>query len=165
MPMVYTSSLATPGNSACSGTPNTETCTFSIRPAAAVPARNVLLQAAYVIGKGAGLTAISGIVFRIIRATTATVTTGGVATTPNPKDAGMAAATATAVTGATTISSTGRTNHVIFGCGAAGPGGWVAPNPDSVVALLSASTVPSADIVAASGTASLNYEFSAEHME
>ena len=165
MPMCYTSSLATPGNSACSGTPGTETDTFSIRPASAVPARNVIVQAAYVIGKAAGLTAISGIVFRIIRATTASVTTGGVATTPNPKDAGMQAATATAVTGLTTISSTGRTNHVIFGCGAAGPGGWVAPNPDSTVVVTPASTVPSIDLVAASGTPSLNYEFSCEHQE
>jgi hypothetical protein len=164
-PMCYTASLATPGNSACSGTPNTEVCTYSIRPAAAVPAASVLLQAVYVIGKGAGLTAISGISFRLIRCTTATVTTGGVATTPNPKDAGMQAATATAVTGATTISSTGRTNHVIFGCGAAGPGGYVAPNPDSVLAVRPASTVPSIDITNQSGTASLNYEWSAEHQE
>jgi hypothetical protein len=165
MTMVYTSSLATPGNSACSGTPNTETDAIFLRPAAAVPARNVLLQAAYVLGKGAGLTAISGIVFRIMRATTSTVSTGGVATTPQPKDAGMAAATATAFTGATTPSSTGRTNHVVFGCGAAGPGGWVAPNPDSVIAVLSAATQPSLDLLAASGTAYLNYEFSIEHQE
>ena len=77
----------------------------------------------------------------------------------------MAAATAGSFTGATTPSSTGRTNHVMFGCGAAGPGGWVAPNPDSMIAVLSASTLPSLDLLAASGTASLNYEFSIEHQE
>lgn len=164
MPMVYTASLATPGNSSCSATPGTETDTISYKLAASNP-RGALVQAAYVIGKGAGLTAISGIVFRIIRATTATVTTGGTATTPNPKDVGMQAATATAVTNATTISSTGRTNHVLFGCGAAGPGGWVAPNPDSMVTLQPAGTAASVDLLAASGTASLNYEFSVEHQE
>ncbi len=168
MPMCYTASLATPGNSACNVTPGTENSTISYRTAAAVSGtgiRAINLQAVYVIGKGAGLTAISGISFRIIRCTTATVTTGGVATTPNPKDSGMAAATATAVTGATTISSTGRTNHVLFGCGAAGPGGWVAPNPDSLINLLCVTTAASLDVTAQSGTASLNYEFSAEHQE
>lgn len=162
MPMVYTSSLATPGNSTCSGTPGTEVGTIMLKPAAAVPARNVMLQAVYVIGKGAGLTAISGISFRIMRATTAS--TAGTATTPAPKDAGMQAATAVAATGQT-ISSTGRTNHVVFGCGAAGPGGWVAPNPDSVITVTSAATQPSVDVLNTSGTASLNYEFSAEHAE
>src|SRR5437899_797308 len=162
MPMCYTSSLATPGNSACSGTPNTEVGTIMLKPAAAVPARNIMLQAAYVIGKGAGLTAISGISFRIIRCTTAS--TAGTATTPNPKDAGMQAATAVAATGQT-ISSTGRTNHVVFGCGAAGPGGWVAPNPDSVVSVTSAATQPSVDLVSASATSSLIYDLSVDHHE
>lgn len=160
--MCYTSSLGTPGNSATSGTPNTEVGTIMLKPAAAVPARNIMLQAVYVGGKGAGLTAISGISFRIIRCTTAS--TSGTATTPAPKDAGMQAATAVAATGQT-ISSTGRTNHVVFTCGAAGPGGWVAPNPDSVITVTSAATLPSLDVVNAAGTASLNYEFSAEHQE
>ena len=162
---IYTSSLGTPGNSACSGTPNTETDTISFTAAAASPWRAGWVQAAYVIGKGAGLTAISGIVFRIMRATTATATTGGTATTPRPKSTVAPAAATTAVTGATTPSSTGRTNHVIFGCGAAGPGGWVAPNPDSVIEVAPATTAPSVDLLAASGTASLNYEFSVEHTE
>lgn len=162
MPMVYTSSLATPGNSTTSVTPGTETNAIYLKPAAAVPARNIMLQAAYVIGKAAALTAISGIVFRIMRATTAS--TSGTATTPAPKDPGMQAATAIGSTGGTT-SSTGRTNHVIFGCGAAGPGGWVAPNADSVIVVTPASTQPSVDLLAASGTASLSYEFSAEHAE
>lgn len=162
MPMVYTSSLATPGVSTTSGTGNTETGAIMLKPAAAVPARNVAFQAVYVIGRASALTTISGIVFRIIRATTAS--TAGTATTPNPKDAGQQAATAVAATGQT-ISSTGRTNHVVFGCGAAGPGGWVAPNPDSVVLVTSAATQPSVDLVATSATSSLTYEFSVEHME
>lgn len=160
MPMIYTSSLATPGTSACSGTPNTETGAIGLKTAA--NGSLIGLQACYVIGRGAGLTAISGIVFRITRATTAF--TAGTATTPNPKDIGMQAATAVGATGQT-ISSTGRTNHVIFGCGAAGPGGWVAPNPDSTINIRPAATAPGVELLAASATASLNYEFSVEHYE
>jgi hypothetical protein len=160
--MCYTTSLATPGVSTCSGTPNTETDAIYLKPASAVPARNVMLQAAYVVGRGTNLTSISGIVFRIMRVTTAS--TVGTAATPSPKDAGMQAATAVCSTGGT-ISATGRTNHVIFGCGAAGPGGWVAPNPDSMVTVTSAATQPSVDLLAASATASLTYEFSVEHQE
>lgn len=160
---VYTSSLATPGISTCSATPNTETGAISFKPAIVLPARTAMLQAVYVVGRGAALTAISGIVFRICRMTTAS--TAGTSTTPNPKDTNGPAATTTAVTGQT-ISSTGRTNHVIFGCGAAGPGGWVAPNPDSCVGIVPVvTTAPSVDVVAASATASLTYEFSAEHTE
>lgn len=163
MPMVYTSSLATPGVSTCSGSANTETGAISLKPPVTLPARTIYLQAAYVIGRATALTTISGIVFRIITATTAS--TGGTATTPNPKDTAMAVATAGAVTGQT-ISTTGRKNHVIFGCGAAGPGGWVAPNPDSMVVQPAVvTTAPSVDLVAASATASLTYEFSVEHQE
>lgn len=163
MPMVYTASLATPGVSTCSGTPNTETGTISYKPPVTLPSRTIYFQAAYVIGRASALTTISGIVFRVIRVTTAS--TSGTATTPNPKDTGMQACTTTCVTGQT-ISSTGRTNHVIFGCGAAGPGGWVAPNPDSMIVQPGVvTTAPSIDLVAASATASLTYEFSTEHQE
>jgi len=160
---VYTSSLATPGVSTCSATPNTETGAISFKPPITLPARIGSLQGVYVIGRANALTAISGIVFRICRMTTAS--TAGTGTTPNPKDKDAPAATMTAVTGQT-ISATGRTNHVIFGCGAAGPGGWVAPNPDSCVMIVPVvTTAPSVDVVAASATASLTYEFSAEHTE
>lgn len=159
---VYTSSLATPGVTT-GGSANTEVGVISYKPPTTLPARVGGLQAVYVVGRGAGLTAISGLVFRIIRCTTAS--TGGTATTPNPKDPASPAATVTAVTGQT-ISTTGRTNHVIFGCGAAGPGGWVAPNPDSNVMIIpTVTTAPSVDVVEASATASLTFEFSSEHYE
>lgn len=162
MPMVYTSALATPGNSATSATPGTETNAIYLKPASAVPARVLALMQATLIGKGAGLTAISGIVGRVIRCTTAS--TSGTATTPNPKDAGFQAATATASTGGTT-STTGRSNHMIFGCGATSLGQWSALTPDNVLTVSPAATQPSIDLVVASGTASLNYEFSVEHSE
>src|ERR1700675_4212041 len=111
---VYTSSLATPGP-VTGAAANTEIGVISYKPPVILPARVGYFQAAYVVGRGAGLTAISGLVFRICRMTTAS--TAGTATTPNPKDQNAQAATLTAVTGQT-ISATGRTNHVIFGCGA-----------------------------------------------
>ncbi len=159
--LVFTSNLGTPGVSTCSGTPNTEVGTLSLKTAS--QGRNISLQSVYVIGRGAALTSISGIAFRVITGTTAS--TGGTSTTPAPKDViGYTAATAVAVTGQT-ITSTGRKNHVIFGCGACGPGGWVAPNPDSMIVITPNATAPSVDVLNASATASLTYEFSAEHCE
>lgn len=156
MPMVYSSSLATAGNLATNATPNTETDAFFLKAGV----RNAALQACYLMGKGAGLTAISGIIMRIIKFTTAS--TGGTGITPTPKDPGMQAAKATAAS-APTAGAT-RVNRITFGCGAAGPGGWVAPNPDSVE-LLEGGGALSIDGMSASGTASLNYELSFEHVE
>jgi hypothetical protein len=156
MPMVYSLSLATAGNVATNATPNTENETFFVKAGV----RNVALQSCYVIGKGAGLTAISGISFRVIKFTTAS--TAGTAITPTPKDPGMQAAKHTSAS-APTAGAT-RVNRLIFGCGAAGPGGWVAPNPDSVE-LLEGGGGLSIDLLNQSGTASLNFEWSAETVE
>ena len=156
MPMVYTLALATEANIATNGTANTETEVFFVKAGV----RNCALQAMYVIGKGAGLTAISGIVFRLIK--WATAATGGTGITATPKDPGMQAAKQTA--GSAPTAGTTRTNHVLFGCGAAGPGGWVAPNPDSVI-LMEGGGAFSIDALSASGTISLNFEFSAETVE
>jgi len=153
MPMVYTISLATAGNSTAT---TSETDTFFIKAGA----RNAALQAVYLIGKGAGLTAISGIAMRIIK--WATASTAGTAIVPTPKDPGMQAAKATSASAPTSGST--RTQHVVFGCGAAGPGGWVAPNPDSVI-LLEGGGAFSIDGMSFSGTASLNFEWSAEFVE
>ena len=154
--MVYTLALATEANIATNGTANTETEVFFVKAGV----RNCALQSMYVIGKGAGLTAISGIVFRIIK--WATASTSGTGITATPKDPGMQAAKQTAASAPT--AGTTRTNHVLFGCGAAGPGGWVAPNPDSVI-LMEGGGAFSTDALSASGTISLNFEFSAETVE
>ena len=156
---VYDISLATPGNTATNGTANTESPTFSIKAGAA----NVALQSMYVVGKGAGLTAISGIVHRLAHFSTAS--TAGTGVTPAPKDSrlqGVLTAKATVISGQTT--SAVRTNKVAFGCGAAGPGGWVAPNPDSLESLIASGT-DSLDAMNASGTVSLNFEWSGEICE
>lgn len=160
---VYTASLATPGVSTCSATPNTETGAISYKPPVILPARTGGLLGVYVSGRGTVLTSMSGIIFRVIRCTTAS--TGGTGTTPNPADTNAPACTTAAVTGQT-ISSTGRTNHIVFGCGATSGGGWTAPNPDAMIMIVPVvTTAPSVDLVAASATASLTYEFSAQHGE
>lgn len=154
--MVYSLSLATAGNLTTNATPNTETDAFFVKAGV----RNVALQSLQMLGKGAGLTAISGIIMRIIKFTTAS--TAGTGMTPTPKDPGMQAAKATAASRPTAGST--RVNRIITGCGAAGPGGWVAPNPDSVEMLEGGGGL-SIDGMDASGTASLAYEFSLEIQE
>lgn len=156
MPLVYTLSLATPGNLTTNATPNTETDAFFIKAGV----RNVGLQAVYVTGKGAGLTAISGIEFRMCKFTTAS--TAGTSMTPAPKDAGFQAAKHTSASRPTL--GTTRVNGHIFGCGAAGPGGYVVPNVDSPLTLEGGGGL-SIDMFDVSGTASLAYTFSAETFE
>ncbi len=156
MPMVYTISLATAGNLTTNATPNTETNAFFVKSGTG---RTAGIQAVYVVGKGAGLTSISGIAFRLVRF--ATASTSGTGMTPAPKDTGMQAAKCTSASRPTSGST--RTNRLVFGCGAAGPGGWVAPNVDSVET--NDTTAGSMDVLDVSGTASLTYEFSAELIE
>lgn len=162
MPFVYDISLATPGTVSTSGTANTEVATFSVKPGNAT----VGLQSMYATGRGSQLTSISGIVHRIVHF--ATASTSGTAITPTPKDSrliGTVSAKATVVSGQTLAANgSNRTNKVVFGHGAAGPGGWVAPNPDSLETLIAAGT-DSLDAINVSATASLTFEWSAEIAE
>jgi hypothetical protein len=114
-----------------------------------------------VIGKASQLTSISGICIRLMMVTTAS--TGGSAAVASPKKVGGLAATQTPLYNQT-ISSTGRTNHGSFGCGAAGPGGWVCPNEDSMPEL-AGSSAGSIDTICVSGTASLTFEATQETCE
>lgn len=161
MPFIYSSQSAQIAtNFATSGTANTEVDQFFLKPGT----RNMAVQGLYVGGKGAGLTAISGIAYRFKRWGT-TASSGG-ALTPTPRDPGQQAAKATA--GAASAGVTPGTGGPTYigGCvsGAAGPGGWVAPNTDSVI-LLEGSANNSIDLFSASGTISLNFEFAVEHVE
>lgn len=156
MPMIYTVTLATAGNSATNATPGTETDNVFVKAGV----RNAALQACYMIGKAAGLTSISGIAARIVRFTTAS--TAGTGAGINAKDPGMQTAKFTSSTLPTAGAT--RSQQVIFGCGAAGPGGWVAPNPDSVIQMEGGGAL-SVDMMTASGTASLNHEWSLEVVE
>jgi len=157
--MVYTLSLATAGNLTTNGTANTETETLFIKPGT----RTCWLQSMLVQGKGAGLSLISGIIFRVIKWGTAS--TAGTAITPSPKDPGYQAAKHTAASRPT--SGTTRTNRMTFGCGAAGPGGFVAGYgaPTDSMETAEGGAANSISVMDASGTISLAFEVSAEVIE
>lgn len=165
MPFVYSVTSIQQGVMTTSGTPNTEIDHTFHKPGV----RNMAIQALYVQGKGAGLTALSGIIFRLKKWTT-TSSSGGTSVTPTPHDEDAPACKATCGfgtsggTAAVTSGTGGPTYLGAIGCGAAGPGGWVAPNPDSVKSL-DGSDNRSIDLFSASGTASLSWEATIEHVE
>ncbi len=152
-------------NFTTSATPNTELEPFFLKPGA----RNIGVQRLQVQGKGAALTALSGIVYRLKKWFT-TSAAGGSAATPSPSDPGAQACKATAGLGTSggvavvTPGSGGPTLQALCGSGAAGPGGWVAANIDDMKSLEGSAT-QSMDLFVASGTASLNYEFQIDHVE
>lgn len=168
MPFIYAVDPAT--TIPTHATPNTEKDHLFIKPGT----RNVGIQAIYVHGKGAGLTAISGITFRLKKypstaAATGTGTALAAGTTLNPRDPGSQAAKASGAFSAASPSGitagTGTlATLVTIGCGAAGPGGWVAPNADSMHELEGSAT-QSMDLFDSSGTASLNFASSIEIVE
>ena len=160
MPMIY---AVVPGAiQTTNATPLTANDAFFVKPGAT---RNVALQSLYVVGRGAGLTAISGISFRGEKWTT-TASQLGTGITPTPKDPGMQVAKSTAAYSPSGVfpGTGGPLLFISIGCGAAGPGGWVAPNADSLQVAEAAAT-HSLDVFDVSGTASLNFEMSAEIIE
>lgn len=167
MPFVYNLQTKTQAeNYATSGTGNTEIDFAFIKPGAT---RAFSLIALRVQGKGAGLTALSGIAFRL-KQWTSTSSSGGTGSTPQPVDNRAPAAVTTAGFGtaggiAAVTSGTGGPNLVGgCGCGASGPGGWVAPNPDGAITLDGGAT-KSTDVFSSSGTISMNFEAQAEIQE
>lgn len=156
MPFVY--ATAPSANVSSNATPNTDTDHLRFLT---VAAKGAQLKALYLIGKAAALTAITGIGTRIIRLGTAS--TVGSAITPAPRGT-SGTASLTAFT-APTIGAT-PLQQLVVGCGAAGPGGWVAPDPDSQISLDAAGGANgNADLVSSSGTASMNFQYTIEHAE
>lgn len=167
MPFVYNvSSKSVAENYTTSGSANTEIDAAFFKPGATRVSNLIGFR---VQGKGAGLTALSGLAFRLKQWTT-TSSSSGTSITPAPVDNRAPAAVSTAAAGAgggtgAVTSGTGGPNIVCaVGCGASGPGGWVAPNPDAMLAL-DGNANKSTDVFSASGTVSLNYEFSADIQE
>jgi hypothetical protein len=153
-------------NLTTSSSVNTETDVYFLKPGATRP---VALVAMRVQGKGAGLTALSGIVGRIKQWTaSASTSTGGTSVTPTPKNNLAPACVATAgITSTATSTVTVGTTALYCGLasmGASGPGGWVAINPDDVPTLDGGAS-KSLDLVFSCPTASLNYEFSCDNTE
>jgi hypothetical protein len=122
------------------------------------------IQGLYYVGRGAGLVAISGIMLRVMK--TATIGTAGTAATPHPRDPAAQAAITTFTT-APTLGTGAVTSLLVVGCGAAGPGGWVSPNPDSNLLFAAGGTATHGVgyLVSGSGTASLNFDLTIEYSE
>ncbi len=159
MPFVYAVEGAPATPYATHATPNTEDPTLVLRQAT----RGVDVQALYVQGRGAALVAITGIGFRVRRWTTAG--SGGTAITPAPRRIGTTAATTAAdkVT-AITAGTVSGAYQLAFSCGAAGPGAWVAPNPDSTIHIEGGSA-DELDINSVCGVTAMLHHVSAEIVE
>jgi hypothetical protein len=119
-------------------------------------------------GKGAGLTQLSGIAYHLKKwCTTATAINTGTALVPAPEDPGAQAAKATSATSTGAQFTAGTGGPTLQGAaysGGAGPGAWVAEDPDSAPTL-EGSANQSMDLWVASGTASMKFQFTAKHLE
>lgn len=157
MPFVYNTGPS--ANVTTNGAANTDTDHLRLLTGAT---RTANIQGFTMGGKGAGLTAISGIVLRLVRF--ATASTAGSALTPRPRAPGAGAAVLTAFTGPTV--GTTQTLQATGYSGAAGPGGWVARDGDSCIQLEAGGGANgNLDAISQSGTVSLNFEYSIEHNE
>jgi len=126
-----------------------------LRPGAA--SRSARMVKIDLIGRGGSLTSISGIGVRINKWTTTASSASAV--TPTPVDEIAPASQATAGMSATIVTSGtgGPTFLGTCGCGAAGPGGWVARDQDDGYEL-SAGDNRSVDLNDISATVSLTFE-------
>jgi hypothetical protein len=167
LPFIYTTqSQMQSATYSTSGSLNTEIDVFSVKPGTA---NTVSILAIRAQGRGAGLTALSGIELNVKNWTTAS--TGGTTLTPSPNDVrnGVAAGHVPRIgTGGgvnpVAQGSGGGTYRSGFGFGASGPGGWVAANPDASLTMVGG-YAGSLDLYSISGTASLLYSFWVEAQE
>jgi hypothetical protein len=154
-------------NMATSGSANTEVDFVFVKPGAS---RTVSAQKVSVQGKGAQLTALSGISVRLKQWTsTASTTVAGTGTTPQPKNNLVPACVATsgqATSAASNITSgTGGPQQVGYqGMGGSGPGGNAPINPDDSP-LLDGNATKSMDLFSSCPTASLSFEWALDISE
>lgn len=128
MPFVYTVAGLAANASYAIASANTEDPTLCLRQAT----RGFDLTGVYGNGRANAATTISGISYLFRRWTT--VGTGGGAVTPAPRRIGTTAATgAVDKSSAVTQGTTSGAIQGSFGCGKAGPGGWVARDADSCI--------------------------------
>ena len=156
---VYVDGLATPGNFTTSGSANTEVDAIDFIASATGGSVNMLSISCG--GKSQGLTTLTAICLRVRKY--ATASTGGTGSSIVPVDVSIPAATHTSSTGPTAGST--ATNLMEITCGAAGPGGWVAPTPDAMPKLKPASTTASMDILSATGGTSLPFSLTVQIAE
>lgn len=157
MPFVY--SVDSGVTYATHATPSTEDPTIVLRQAT----RGFDVTGIYVAGRASAATSITGIGYRVRRWTTAG--SGGTSVTPAPRRIGTTAAT-TAVDkqSAITAGTVSGAYQVSFGCGKAGPGGWVARDSDSAIHVEAGSS-DELDINSIAGEASLSHQVSVEIAE
>lgn len=156
MPFVYAVEGAPATPYATHATPNTEDPTLVLRQAV----RGFNIVAILVQGRGVQLTSITGIGYRLRRWTT--VGTGGTAVVPNPRRVGTTASTTAAdKVSAITAGTVSGAYQAAFGCGAAGPGGWVARDEDSKIHV-EGTSADEIDINSVCGVASMLHHVSAD---
>ena len=160
MPMFYT--LVPGAIQTTNATPLTANDCFFVKPGAT---RTVWIKSIYPEGRGALLTSISGITYRLEKWFT-TAAAGGTGLTPSPNDVGYQAAKHTSGWAVATVTpgTGGPTLMLSLGSGATSPGNWIAPTLDEGYALEAAAT-QSLDIFCASGAASMNFELSVGTVE
>lgn len=159
MPFAYGIEGAPATPYATSATPNTEDPTLVLRQAV----RGFELRSLLAHGRGAALTAITGIGYRVRRWTTAG--SGGTAITPNPRRIGSTASTTAAdKVSAITPGTVSGAYQLSFGCGAAGPGGWVALDSDAAVCVEGGSS-DELNVNSVCGVASMLHHVSGEIVE
>jgi hypothetical protein len=127
--------------------------------------RSVWINAIYPEGRGALLTSISGITYRLEKWTT-TASSAGTAITPTPNDPGYQAAQHSAgfATATVTSGTGGPTLALSIGSGATSPGNWVAPSIDMAY-VLQAGENKSLDIFNVTGAISQVFELSVGAVE
>lgn len=159
MPYVYTDSLATPGVLTTSGTANTETETFFLKPGST---RSLYMVALFAGGKAAGATQLSAGALRVAKWGTAS--TGGTTLSSIAKPDSSSPST-TITSGSRPTSGTTRTNAgPIVTFSQSGPNFWQALNVDHMVAL-AAGNAGSISALDHGSVASMPFEFSIEHQE
>jgi hypothetical protein len=159
VPFIYGVEQAPATPYATHATPNTEDPTIVLRQTT----RGVDLQAIFVLGRAAAATTITGIGYKVRRWTT--VGTGGTTVTPAPRRIGTTASTvAVDKASAITAGTVSGAYQLGFGCGKAGPGGWVARDADSAIHL-EAGSADELDINSVAGEASLLHSVGCEIAE
>jgi hypothetical protein len=163
MPFVYTvDTVAVAENFVTSAAANTLIDHLFAAPktgAAGTAVRNITVLSLIVGGKGAALTSITGIGYRLKKWTT-TASAGGTAIVPAPRDPGAQASLFTAGGASAGVTSGTGGPTLLGGCtsGAAGPGGWVAENPDAAHVIQGNATQSIDLFTSQAGTVAMNFE-------
>lgn len=159
MPAFY--SLVPGAIQTSNATPLTANDCFFVKPGT----RTLWVKAIYPVGRGALLTSISGLTYRLEKWFT-TASSGGTALTASPNDVAYQAAKETSGWAVATVTpgTGGPTLMLSIGSGTTSPGNWIAPTLDEGYALEGSAT-QSLDIFNASGAASLNFELSVGTVE